>query len=47
MVWAVMAFPVAFRDAKSDQQALTWAVVYGVLVCLLPLLYVVWMVRRG
>lgn len=47
IVWAVMAFPIAFRDAKSDGQALTWALVYGVLVCLLPLLFVAWMVKRG
>lgn len=47
VIWAVMAFPIAFRDAKSDQQALTWALVYGVLVCLLPLLFVAWMVKRG
>lgn len=47
VVWAAMAFPIAFRDAQSEQQALTWAFVYGVLVCLLPMLYVAWMVRRG
>lgn len=47
VIWAVMAFPIAFRDAKSDQQALTWALVYGFLVCLLPLLFVAWMVKRG
>ncbi len=47
VIWAVMAFPVAFRDATSEAQALTWALVYGVLVCLMPLLYVAWMVRRG
>jgi hypothetical protein len=47
VIWAVMAFPIAFRDAESDQQALTWALVYGVLVCLLPLLFVAWMVKRG
>jgi hypothetical protein len=47
MVWAVMAFPIAFRDAPAQQQAFTWALVYGSLVCLLPLLYIAWMVRRG
>ncbi|MBZ0294017.1 MAG: hypothetical protein K8L99_15750, partial [Anaerolineae bacterium] len=47
MIWAIMAFPIAFRDAETQQQALTWALVYGSLVCLLPLLYVAWMVRRG
>ena len=47
VVWAVMAFPIAFRDAESQEQALTWAVVYGLLVCLLPIVYVGLMVRRG
>jgi hypothetical protein len=42
-----MAFPITFRDADSQEEALTWALVYGVLVCLLPALYIVWMVRRG
>ncbi len=47
LVWAVLAFPIAFQDAPSTGQALLWALVYGVLVCLLPLLYIAWMVRRG
>jgi len=47
VVWAAMAFPIAFRDAQSEQQALAWALMYGTLVCLLPMLYVAWMVRRG
>lgn len=47
MVWAVMALPIAFRDADTPQQALGWALVYTLLVCLLPMLYVVWMVQRG
>jgi len=47
VVWAAMAFPIAFRDARSQEQAITWAVVYGLLVCLLPIVYVAWMVRRG
>jgi membrane-associated phospholipid phosphatase len=42
-----MAFPIAFRDADSQAQALTWAAIYCLLVCLLPLLYVAWMVKRG
>lgn len=47
LVWAVMVLPIAFRDARTPQQALGWALVYGLLVCLLPMLYVVWMVHRG
>lgn len=47
VIWAVLAFPIAFRDADSRDQAILWAATYGVLVCLMPLLYIVWMVRRG
>jgi hypothetical protein len=47
MVWGVLAFPIAFRDAPSHQQALLWALTYVVLVCLLPIVYVAMMVRRG
>lgn len=47
VVWAVLAFPIALRDADSDEQAIQWAVVYGILVCVLPIIYIGWMVRRG
>lgn len=47
MVWAVLVFPIAFRYATSRGQAITWALTFGVLVCLLPVLYIIWMVRRG
>jgi len=47
LVWAVMVLPIAFRDARTPQQAFGWAFVYGLLVCLLPMLYVAWMVHRG
>lgn len=47
LIWATMAFPIAFRDADSELQALAWALVYCALVCLLPLLYVGWMVHQG
>lgn len=47
LVWAVMVLPIAFRDARTPLQAFEWAFVYGLLVCLLPMLYVAWMVHRG
>jgi membrane-associated phospholipid phosphatase len=47
VVWGVLVVLIAFRDAQSDQQALTVAAAYGVFVCLLPGLYIVWMLRRG
>lgn len=47
VVWGVMIFPIAFREADSREIAILWALTYGVLVCLLPVLYIAWMVRRG
>ena len=46
-VWALMAVPVALRDATSVAEGLCLAGLYGLLVCLLPMLYVALMVRRG
>jgi hypothetical protein len=47
VVWAVLAFPIAFKDAHSPEQALLWAVVYGLMVCLVPVVFIGYMVWRG
>jgi len=47
VIWAFLAFPIALREAETTQQALLWAVTYGVFVCLLPVAYIAWMVSRG
>lgn len=47
LVWAVMAFPIALRDAEVKADGVAWAMIYTILVCLMPLLYIAWMVRRG
>jgi hypothetical protein len=47
VVWTIMAFPVAARDAPSTEKALTWAFLYIFLLALLPTLYVLLQVRRG
>ncbi len=47
IVWAALVCVIAFRDAASQEQALLWAAAYGVFVCLLPGLYILWLVRRG
>jgi membrane-associated phospholipid phosphatase len=47
VVWAVLIFPITFREAASQEQAILWGLTYGVLVCVIPALYIVWMVRRG
>lgn len=47
VVWAAFAFPIALRDASSRSEALAWAAVYISLVCLLPIVYIAMMVKRG
>lgn len=47
IVWALLAFPIAFREANSSSQAMTWAAVYILLVCIVPIIYIAWMVKRG
>ncbi|MFW5748091.1 MAG: hypothetical protein ACOCYT_00610 [Chloroflexota bacterium] len=47
VVWAALAFPIALKDAPSQWHALGWAAVYVTLVCVLPILYIAWMVKRG
>ena len=47
MVWGAFAFPIALRDAETQEQAILWAAVYIVLVCLLPIIYIAVMVKRG
>jgi hypothetical protein len=47
VVWALMTFPIALRDADSLGTALTWAGIYIGLVCVLPVLYIVWLLYRG
>ncbi len=47
VIWGVLAFPIAFREADSTEQALLWAFTYGIMVCLLPAIYIGYMVWRG
>lgn len=47
IIWAIIAFPIAFSAAESSEQALLWATTYGVIVCGLPALYIVYGVWRG
>jgi membrane-associated phospholipid phosphatase len=47
VIWGALALPIAFRDAETSEQALLWAFTYITLVCLLPLVYIALMVRRG
>jgi hypothetical protein len=47
VIWAVLAFPMAFHDAATQEQAFIAAIVYGLLVCWLPVGYIYWNVRSG
>jgi len=47
IVWALVAFLIAFSAATTTGDALLWGVVYAMFVCLVPALYIGWMVRRG
>jgi hypothetical protein len=47
MIWGVLAFPIAFREADSREQALLWALTYCLMVCVLPAAYIGLMVWRG
>lgn len=47
VIWGLMAFPIAFRTAESQERAVVWALTYSVLVCILPALYIGYMVWRG
>lgn len=42
-----MAFPIAFHSAESQERAVIWALTYSVIVCILPALYIGYMVWRG
>ncbi|MDZ4670080.1 MAG: hypothetical protein SH821_04350 [Phototrophicales bacterium] len=47
VVWATLAFPIAFRDATSSTQGLSWALTYVGMVCLIPLVFIGIQVKRG
>ncbi len=47
VLWGALAFPIAFQAAESPSQAVMWALIYVALVIVLPMAYIVWMVKRG
>lgn len=47
VVWATLAFPIAFRDATSSGEGLLWAFTYIATVCLIPLVFIAIQVKRG
>src|SRR4051794_26725221 len=47
VVWAVMVLPVAIAYSATVSQALGWAFLYSLLICLLPLAFISLMVWWG
>ncbi len=47
VIWALLAFPIAYHADRGEGNALVYALVYGTMVCWLPLLYIAWNVRNG
>jgi membrane-associated phospholipid phosphatase len=47
VIWGLMAFPIAFHTTESQERAVIWALTYSVMVCILPALYIGFMVWRG
>lgn len=47
VIWGFLAFPIAFHDATSPNEALLWALTYCLMVCVLPAVYIGFMVWRG
>ncbi len=47
VIWGTLAFPIAFREASTQEQGLIWALTYVILVCVMPAFYIGLMVWRG
>ena len=47
MVWSILVFFIAFHFAENRLQGLMWALTYGILVCLMPILFIAWRVHSG
>ena len=47
MVWAILSIPIALRDAPTTAHGIQWASIYIWFVCILPLIYIGFMVKRG
>ncbi|GAB4515779.1 MAG: hypothetical protein OHK0046_19730 [Anaerolineae bacterium] len=47
VVWGVFAVFIALLDAPTNQHAFLWASVYILMVCMLPVMYIAVMVKRG
>lgn len=46
-VWGALIIPVALQFSPTPSQGLYWAVLYGFLICLVPVLFIAYMVWAG
>lgn len=46
-VWGALIVPVAFQFSPSASQALFWAFLYGLMLCIVPVLFIAYMVWMG
>lgn len=47
VIWGVVAFPIAARVSGSWEQTIIWGLIYTILVCIFPAVYIGIMVMRG
>lgn len=47
VIWAALAFPMVWSAEDDRGLALMWACIYVLLVCIVPLVYITWMVKQG
>jgi hypothetical protein len=47
VVWAALSFPIAGRVSENSDEALLWAFIYSFFVCILPVLFIAYMVKQG
>lgn len=47
VIWALVAFPIAYHADGGQGNAVVYALLYGMMVCWLPVLYIAWNVRNG
>lgn len=47
VVWAALSFPLAAFADPTSGKSVVWALIYCVLVCIAPVMYIAMMVKRG
>jgi hypothetical protein len=47
VVWGIFSIVLAFYEAETLSQAVLWSLVYVLLVCILPVIFIVVRVRQG